>query len=164
MHSIYEKECSLIFPFIFTCWSRHSIVLHDHSDGSRSAPYGGATGERAHSSFPGSRCSWDFFFFFWLCSPRLAQKLWCLAPAVTGYCIHPHIQNSTSRHKGRDSDAVSEGTPSSCSFCAFSQQLGQLRQHPYKLLSIFRSVSPSGRQKTHSYSNECSYNAMTVNT
>lgn len=120
--------------------------------------------EHAHSSFPRSRCSWVFFFFFRLCSPRLAQKPWCLAPAVTGCCIHPHIQNSTSRHKGRDSDAVSKGTPSSCSFCAFSQQLGQLRQHPYKLLSIFRSVSPSGRQKPHSYSNECSYNAMTVNT
>ncbi len=48
--------------------------------------------------------------------------------------------------------------------CAFSQQLGQLQQHPHELLSIFRSVSPSELQKPHSFSNEQSHNAMTVNT
>lgn len=106
----------------------------------------------------------DVVVFFPPCSLRLAQKPWCLAPAVTGCCIHPHIQNSTSRHKGRDSGAVSKGTPSSCCFCAFSQQLGQLQQHPHELLSIFRSVSPSELQKPHSFSNEQSHNAMTVNT
>lgn len=56
MHSIYEKELSLIFLFLCTCWSRHSIVLHNHADGSQSVAYGGA-----HSSFPDSRCSCFFF-------------------------------------------------------------------------------------------------------
>lgn len=120
MHSIYEKELSLIFLFICTCWSRHSIVPDDHSDSSRSVCYEGATGEKW------TRCSCcappPSQMYFGLLRRRFmqaAQRPWCPAPAVTGRRIHPRIQNSTSWHKGRNSATVSKGTPSSCCFCAF---------------------------------------------
>lgn len=148
MHSIYEKELSLIFLFICTCWLRHSIVLRDHADGSRSVVYGGA-----HSFFSGSRCS---CFFSTVLSETHAEAL---MPGACSYrLLHSSAHSETALH---DTKAARKGTPSSCCFCAFAQQLGQLQQHPHKLLSIFRSVSPGELQKPHSFSNEQSHNAMT---
>lgn len=107
----------------------------------------------AYSSSPGSRCSWGFFSHKSLDAWRLQLQA---AAFIHTFRTALHDTKAATQMQSR------KGTHSSCSFCAFSQQLGQLRQHPHKLFSIFRSP-PVGLRKPHSYSNERSYNAMTVN-